>query len=222
MDINAGEATIEQLFSKGYIKELDDLYTLTRDQLLSLEKWKEKSVSNFLESLEKSRKVPFERVLFALGIRYIGETTAKNLAAEFKSMENLASATREQFLSTEEVGEKLADSLIAYFTDQRHLGIIKRLADAGLQMSVDESKKIIESEILAGKTIVISGNFSISRDDMKALIERHSGKVGSAISGSTAYMVAGEKCGPSKLTKAEKLGIEIISEEEFYKLINKQ
>lgn len=222
MDINAGEATIEQLFSKGYIKELDDLYTLTRDQLLSLEKWKEKSVSNFLESLEKSRKVPFERVLFALGIRYIGETTAKNLAAEFKTMENLASATREQFLSTEEVGEKLADSLIAYFTDQRHLGIIKRLADAGLQMSVDESKKIIESEILAGKTIVISGNFSISRDDMKALIERHSGKVGSAISGSTAYMVAGEKCGPSKLTKAEKLGIEIISEEEFYKLINKQ
>ena len=222
MDINAGEATIEQLFSKGYIKELDDLYTLTRDQLLSMEKWKEKSVSNFLESLEKSRKVPFERVLFALGIRYIGETTAKNLAAEFKSMENLASATREQFLSTEEVGEKLADSLIAYFTDQRHLGIIKRLADAGLQMSVDESKKIIESEILAGKTIVISGNFSISRDDMKALIERHSGKVGSAISGSTAYMVAGEKCGPSKLTKAEKLGIEIISEEEFYKLINKQ
>ena len=222
MDINAGEATIEQLFSKGYIKELDDLYTLTRDQLLSLEKWKEKSVSNFLESLEKSRKVPFERVLFALGIRYIGETTAKNLAAEFKSMENLASATREQFLSTEEVGEKLADSLIAYFTDQRHLGIIKRLADAGLQMSVDESKKIIESEILAGKTIVISGNFTLSRDDMKALIERHSGKVGSAISGSTAYMVAGEKCGPSKLTKAEKLGIEIISEEEFYKLINKQ
>ena len=222
MDINAGEATIEQLFSKGYIKELDDLYTLTRDQLLSMEKWKEKSVSNFLESLEKSRKVPFERVLFALGIRYIGETTAKNLAAEFKSMETRASATREQFLSTEEVGEKLADSLIAYFTDQRHLGIIKRLADAGLQMSVDESKKIIESEILAGKTIVISGNFSISRDDMKALIERHSGKVGSAISGSTAYMVAGEKCGPSKLTKAEKLGIEIISEEEFYKLINKQ
>lgn len=222
MDINAGEATIEQLFSKGYIKELDDLYTLTRDQLLSLEKWKEKSVSNFLESLEKSRKVPFERVLFALGIRYIGETTAKNLAAEFKSMENLSSATREQFLSTEEVGEKLADSLIAYFTDQRHLGIIKRLADAGLQMSVDESKKIIESKILAGKTIVISGNFTVSRDDMKALIERHSGKVGSAISGSTAYMVAGEKCGPSKLTKAEKLGIEIISEEEFYKLINKQ
>ena len=96
-----------------------------------MEKWKEKSVSNFLESLEKSRKVPFERVLFALGIRYIGETTAKNLAAEFKSMENLASATREQFLSTEEVGEKLADSLIAYFTDQRHLGIIRRLADAG-------------------------------------------------------------------------------------------
>ena len=220
MDINAGDATIEQLYSKGYIKELDDLYNLTAGQLLTLDKWKEKSVSNFLDSLEKSRKVPFERVLFALGIRYIGETTAKNLASEFKNIDALASATREQLLSTEEVGEKLADSLISYFSNEMHLGIIMRLKEAGLQMAVDESGKVVDSEILAGKTIVISGNFSISRDDMKALIERHSGKVGSSISGNTAYMVAGEKCGPSKLAKAEKLGIKVISEEEFYELIN--
>ena len=220
MDINAGDATIEQLYSKGYIKELDDLYTLTAGQLLTLDKWKEKSVSNFLDSLEKSRKVPFERVLFALGIRYIGETTAKNLASEFKNIDALASATREQLLSTEEVGEKLADSLISYFSNETHLGIIMRLKEAGLQMAVDESGRVVDSEILAGKTIVISGNFSISRDDMKALIESHSGKVGSSISGNTAYMVAGEKCGPSKLAKAEKLGIKVISEEEFYELIN--
>ena len=220
MDINAGEATVEQLYNKGYIKVLSDLYTLSPEQLLTLDKWKEKSVANFLESLDKSRKVPFERVLFALGIRYIGETTAKNLAAEFKDIHTLASATREQLLSTAEVGEKLADSLLAYFSQQEHMDLIDALEKAGLQMKVDESSKVVESDALAGMTIVISGNFSISRDDMKALIERHSGKAGSSISGNTAYMVAGEKCGPSKLEKANKLGVKIITEEEFYKMIN--
>lgn len=219
MDINAGEATVEQLYNKGYIKVLSDLYKLTSEQLLTLEKWKEKSVSNFLNSLQKSRKVPFERVLFALGIRYIGETTAKNIAAEFKNIENIANATKEQLLATEEVGDKLADSLIAYFCDENHLKVIAELKEAGLQMEIDESGKIIESENLKGMTIVISGNFTISRDDMKALIERHSGKVGSSISGNTSYMVAGEKCGPSKLEKAAKLGVNIISEDEFYNLI---
>lgn len=220
MDINAGEATVEQLYNKGYIKVLSDLYTLSPEQLLTLDKWKEKSVANFLESLDKSRKVPFERVLFALGIRYIGETTAKNLAAEFKDIHTLASATREQLLSTAEVGEKLADSLLAYFSQQEHMEVIDALEKAGLQMKVDESSKVVESDVLAGMTIVISGNFTISRDDMKALIERHSGKAGSSISGNTAYMVAGEKCGPSKLEKANKLGVKIITEEEFYKLLN--
>ena len=220
MDINAGEATVEQLYNKGYIKVLSDLYTLSPEQLLTLDKWKEKSVANFLASLDKSRKVPFERVLFALGIRYIGETTAKNLAAEFKDIHTLASATREQLLSTAEVGEKLADSLLAYFSQQEHMDVIDALEKAGLQMKVDESSKVVESDVLAGMTIVISGNFTISRDDMKALIERHSGKAGSSISGNTAYMVAGEKCGPSKLEKANKLGVKIITEEEFYKLIN--
>ena len=219
MDINAGEATIEQLYNKGYINVLSDLYSLDAEQLLTLDKWKEKSVSNFLDSLEKSRKVPFERVLFALGIRYIGETTAKNLASEFKDIRSLASATKEQLLATAEVGDKLAESLLAYFSEPSHLQVIDALEAYGLQMKINEDEKVIESDALAGMTIVISGNFSISRDDMKALIERHSGKAGSSISGNTAYMVAGEKCGPSKLEKAAKLGVKIISEEEFYNLL---
>lgn len=219
MDINAGEATIEQLFNKGYINVLSDLYSLDAEKLLTLDKWKEKSVANFLDSLEKSRNVPFERLLFALGIRFIGETTAKNLASEFKDIRSLAAASKEQLLATAEVGEKLAESLLAYFSEPSHLEVIDALEAYGLQMKIKEGEKIIGSDALAGMTIVISGNFSISRDDMKALIERHSGKAGSSISGNTAYMVAGEKCGPSKLEKAAKLGVKIISEEEFYKLI---
>lgn len=219
MAINAGEATIEQLYNKGYITVLSDLYKLTREQLLTLDKWKEKSADNFLESLEKSKQVPFEKVLFALGIRYIGETTAKNLASEFKSIEALSKATREELLSIEEVGDKLADSLLGYFSEPAHLKVIEELQQFGLQMKTDESKKSIDSDILNGMTIVISGNFSISREEMKALIERNGGKVGSSISGNTTYMIAGEKSGPSKMQKAQKLGIEVISEDEFYSII---
>lgn len=219
MAINAGEATIEQLYNKGYITTLSDLYKLTREQLLTLDKWKEKSADNFLESLEKSRQVPFEKVLFALGIRYIGETTAKNLAAEFKNIHALANATREELVATEEVGDKLADSLLAYFSEPLHLKVIEELEQYGLQMHIDESKKSIDSDILNGKTIVISGNFTISREEMKALIERNGGKVGSSISGNTTYMIAGEKSGPSKMQKAQKLGIEVISEDDFYNII---
>ena len=219
MDINAGEATIEQLYNKGYIKNLSDLYKLTADQLLTLDKWKEKSVSNFLNSLEQSKKVSFSRLLFAIGIRHIGETTAKGIAQHFKTMDAIAAATREELLSIEEVGEKLADSIISYFNKPEHLQVIEELKAFGLQMEEDVSSKVIESEILKGMTIVISGNFSISRDDMKALIEAHSGKVGSSISGNTTYMVAGEKCGPSKLSKAEKLGVKVIGEEEFMNML---
>lgn len=221
MDINAGEATIEQLYTKGYIKRLDDLYSLTPEQLITLDKWKEKSVANFLESMGKSKEVPFERVLFALGIRYVGETTAKNIASALGSIDNIAAATRDELLAIEEVGEKLADSVTEWFALPAHIEMVEALKKAGLRMEVDTSAKVVESDILAGKTIVISGNFSISRDEMKTLIERHSGKVGSSISGNTTYMVAGEKCGPAKLQKATKLGVGIISEEEFYKIINK-
>ncbi len=219
MAINAGEATVEQLYNKGYITVLSDLYKLTKEQLLTLDKWKEKSANNFLESLDKSRQVPFEKVLFALGIRYIGETTAKNLASEFKNIDALSKATREELLATEEVGDKLADSLLSYFRDIMHLKVIEELKEFGLQMELDESKRSIDSDILSGKTIVISGNFTISREEMKSLIERNGGKVGSSISGNTTYMIAGEKSGPSKMQKAQKLGVEVISEEEFYRIL---
>jgi DNA ligase, NAD-dependent len=220
MDIVAGEATIEQLYNKGYIKVLSDLYKLTEENLLTLDKWKDKSVKNFLNSLVKSKSVPFPRVLFALGIRYIGETTAKNLANEFKNIKNLINATKEELLAIDEVGEKLADSLISYFANPEHLKVINELEEFGLQMAIDETNKKIESDSLKGLVIVISGNFSISREQMKLLIEQHSGKVASSISGNTSYMVAGEKCGPSKTKKAEQLGVPIITEEEFLKLIN--
>ena len=134
-------------------------------------------------------------------------------------MDAISSATKEELLAIEEVGEKLADSIIGYFGNPQHLQMIRELNEFGLQMQQDDSSKTTESEILKGMTIVISGNFSISRDDMKALIEAHSGKVGSSISGNTTYMVAGEKCGPSKLSKAEKLGVKVIGEDEFMNML---
>lgn len=220
MAINAGEATIEQLFNKGYVNNIADLYSLNKEQLLSLDKWKEKSAQNFLDSLEKSKEVPFERVLFALGIRHIGETTAKTLSAEYKNIDSLAKASRDELLQIEEIGDKLADSIIGYFAEEKHIQIIEKLREYGLQMSISEQDNEKLSSKLEGLTIVISGNFSISREDLKKLIEQHSGKVGSSISSKTDYMVAGEKCGPSKLQKAEKLGTKIISETELYNIIN--
>ena len=218
MNINAGEATIEQLYSKGYIKELSDLYKLTAEQLSTLDKWKEKSVANFLKSLEESKQNPFHKVLFGLGIRFIGETTAKNLSGSLKNIDNLINATREELLAIEEVGEKLADSLLGYFSDEAHLKMIQELKEAGLQMSESDEGKVSLSDKLSGKTLVVSGVFSISREDLKKYIEAHGGKIGSSITGKTDYMVAGEKSGDSKLQKAQKLGVQVISEEELYKM----
>ncbi len=216
MGINGGEATIEQLYNKGYIRELSDLYKLNREQLLSLDKWKEKSADNFLKSLQISKKEPFYKVLFGLGIRYIGETTAKNLANEFKSIDKIASATREELIATEEVGEKLADSLMNYFSNPKNLKVIDELKEFGLSFEADNSQDLIISNSLAGKTIVITGNFSISREALKALVESHSGKVASAVSSKTDFIVSGDKSGEAKIKKAEKLNIEIISEEDLY------
>lgn len=218
MNINAGEATIEQLYSKGYIKELSDLYKLTAEQLSTLDKWKEKSVANFLKSIEESKQNPFHKVLFGLGIRFIGETTAKNLSGSLKNIDNLINATREELLAIEEVGDKLADSLLSYFADPAHLKMIGELKEAGLQMSENEAGKVSLSEKLCGKTLVVSGVFSVSREDLKKYIESHGGKIGSSITGKTDYMVAGEKSGDSKLQKAQKLGVQVISEDELYKM----
>ncbi len=213
MDILAGEATIEALYAKGWIRTLPDLYALTREQLISLEGWQEKSADNFLASLDASRRVPFGRVLYALGIRHIGEQTAKMLARQFGSIDALAAASREDLLQVEDIGETVADSILAYFASDAGRDTVRRLREAGLQMAEDADARQQLSDTLAGKTLVISGNFSISREAMKALIEAHGGKNAGSVSGKTAWLLAGEKAGP------EKLGIPVISEAEFRKLI---
>ncbi len=219
MNIATGEATIEQLYSKGFIRNLSDLYNLTPEQLMTLEGWKEKSVSNLLESIGKSKQAPFERVLFSLGIRHIGETTAKLLASHFKNIDNLRAATKEELLTVEEVGETIANSILEYFSNSENLAVIQRLKEVGLRFDSENDSSTI-SELLKGVTIVVSGNFSRSREEIKKLIVAHSGKCTGSISGSTTYLLAGEKAGPEKLKKAEKLNVKILTEEELYKIIN--
>ena len=219
MNINAGEATIDQLYDKGFIRRLPDLYRLNKEQLLTLEGWKDKSAVNFLESIAASVRVPFGRVLFALGIRHIGETTARTLATHFGNIDAMKNATREDFLEVGDIGEVIADSLVEYFKDSGHIETIEELRGFGLQFAGDSSASAL-SDRLKGCTIVISGNFSRPRDEMKALIAAHGGKNTGSVSGKTTYLLAGEKAGPEKLAKAEKLGIRIISEEEFYSIIN--
>ena len=219
MDILAGDATIEQLYEKGFIHTLPDLYTLSREQLVSLDGWQEKSADNFLASLEASKQVPFERVLYALGIRHIGEQTAKMLARHFGSIDALMAASRDELLQIEDIGGTVADSILTYFAAFSGQETVRRLREAGLQMAIDETGRERLSDILAGKTIVVSGNFSLSREAMKALVEAHGGKNAGSVSGKTSYLLAGEKSGPEKLKKAEKLGIPVISEAQFHELI---
>lgn len=218
MNVIAGDATIEQLFNLGYVRRPSDFYSLTKEQLLNLEGWKERSAQRFLDSLEASRKTPFEHVLFALGIRYVGETTARTLARHFKDIRALASADRQTLLEAEDIGEVIADSIIDWFSREENREEIDRLEKAGLKFSVgDENGQ--KSSSLAGNIIVISGNFSVSRDEIKELITAHGGKNSSSVSGKTTYLLAGEKPGPEKLKKAGALGIPVISEDEFRKLI---
>lgn len=219
MNILAGDATVEQLYGLGLVKSPADLYSLDKSDLLKMEGWKERSAERFLSSIDESRKVPFDHVLFALGIRYVGESTAKGLAAYFKDIDALRSATKDELLQVEDVGEVIADSIVAYFSDTRHTEMIERLRTAGLQLRMQESSAPV-SESLKGKTIVISGNFSISRDEMKRLISAHGGKNSGSISGKTAFLLAGEKPGPEKMKKAESAGIPVISESEFMDMIS--
>ena len=218
MNINAGEATISQLYDKGHIRVLSDLYKLTAAELGGLEKWKERSVANFLASVEESKKVPFGRVLYAIGIRHVGETTAKSLAAKFGSMENLRRSTLEELMQVEDIGESVAESIYSYFREPKHIEMLQELQRAGVQME-QQVQAARESNLLEGKTIMVSGLFSIPREELKGLIERHGGKVGSSVSKKTDYLVAGEKAGGSKLEKAEALGVKVISEDEFMKMI---
>ena len=220
MNINMGPETVEDLYEAGYVKNVADLYTLKKEDLLHLERWAEKSAQNLLNSIEASKLVPFERLIYGLGIRYVGETVAKRLASAFHSMEQLAQASFEELTATDEIGERIAQSVINYFANEENRQLVARLQAEGLQMAVAEEKLANRSEKLSGLSIVISGTFAHhSRDEYKALIEQHGGKNSGSVSGKTDYILAGENMGPAKLEKANKLGVKIIHEEEFLKMI---
>jgi DNA ligase (NAD+) len=216
-----GEETITQLFQAKLISNIGDMYDLhsKKDEILALDRMAEKSVNNLLAGIEESKQVPFERVLFALGIRHVGETTAKKIASHFKNLDALMAANNEQLLDVPEVGGILAESLCDYFLADDNRLLLNRLRAAGLQFELSLEEMASRSDKLAGKTFVVSGVFSRSRDEIKSLIEQHGGKNTGSVSGKTSYLVAGESMGPEKKAKAEKLGVQIISEEELIKLI---
>ncbi len=219
MNINAGEATIKALFDAGFVKNISDLYFLSQQQILTLEGFKQKSASNLLVSIEESKKVPFERVLFALGIRFVGSTVAKTLATAFETIDTLISADFVQLISVEEVGDKIAESIIEHFKNEENKEIISRLKQAGLRFSIE--KKEIKGNKFEGLTFVISGVFAQhSRDELKNLIEENGGKNVSSVSKNTNYFLAGENVGPSKMAKVTEFNIKVISENDFIKLLS--
>ena len=221
MDIDSlGEETIAQLYEAGLISTIADLYDLKKEDLLKLERLAEKSVSNLLAGIEASKAVPFERVLFAIGIRHIGETTAKKLAYYFKNVDALKNASLEQLLEVGDIGEKTAQTIIAYFGDEKSIEIIEKLRQKGLQFELSSEQLVKTSEKLKDLSFVVSGVFSkFSRDDLKKTTEQNGGKNIGSISGKTSFVLAGENMGPEKLKKAEKLGIPILSEDDFIKMI---
>ncbi|WP_224490763.1 NAD-dependent DNA ligase LigA [Robertkochia flava] len=221
MDIEGlGSETVELLFKEGLIENYADLYELTREQVLPLERMAEKSAENLVRGVENSKEIPFERVLFALGIRYVGETVAKKLAREFKSVEALKQADAERLVAVDEIGSRIAESVVEFFNNDKNIEIIERLRSYGLQLEIPEDQLTQMGTAFKGMTFVVSGVFeTIGRNELKKLIEDNSGKVSSSISSKTTYLVAGDKMGPSKKEKADKLGVPIISESEFLKMV---
>ena len=221
MDIEGlGEETVELLYENGLVRDVADLYDLQAPQLACLPRLGEKSADNIIRSIRGSVEVPFRRVLFGLGIRFVGETTAKYLAEHFRSLDAVMRATREELTQADEVGGRIADAIIEYFADEQNHAIIRRLRAAGLKF--EEEARELASESLAGRSFVVSGKFSRSRDEMKELIEMHGGRNLAAVSANVDYIVAGDNMGPAKLRKAEKLGVKIISEEEFIAMVSGQ
>lgn len=218
MNVIAGDATVDQLYNLGLVRTPADFYDLKKSDLLHLEGWKERSAQRFLDSLKNSLKVSFDHVLFALGIRYVGESTAKEIAQHFGNIDNIEKADVAQLLEVQDVGEVIAESVYNFFQDERHRLEIQRLKADGLKMSIEAPAQNL-SAALTGKTIVISGNFSISRDEMKELIALHGGKNSGSLSGKTSYLLAGSKPGPEKMKKAEQLGIPVINEDEFRSML---
>lgn len=215
-----GPETIELLFKEGLVQSIPDLYELRMEDLLPLERMAEKSAENLLKGLEASKQIPFERVLFALGIRYVGETVAKKLAKHYQHMQALLGASQEDLENVEEIGEKIAESVVLYFADESNRNIVQRLAKHALQMEVGEKDKAV-SNALEGASVVVSGVFTqFNRTDLKKIIEQHGGKNVGSISKKTTFVIAGENMGPSKRQKAEDLGVPLISEEEFIQKIS--
>ncbi len=220
MNIASGEATIDLLYENNLIHNIADLYNLKKEQINGLERFAEKSADNLIQSIEDSKNVPFPRVLFALGIRFVGETVAKVLAKHCHSINRLSTLSFDELIDIEEIGDKIAESIILYFQDKNNIEIIDRLKQAGLQLEMEEQESA-KGKQLEGLSIIISGIFErYSRDEIKGLIEAHGGKNTSSISKKTDYLIAGNKIGPSKLVKAEKLNVKIISESEFEELIS--
>ena len=221
MDIDGmGAETIELLFNKGLIRNVADIYQLKFDEVVELDRMADKSVNNLLEGIEQSKQVPFERVLFALGIRFVGETVAKKLAKAFGSIEKLMAATFDELIAVDEIGEKIAMSIQYHFQQPENVEVVQRLRTSGLQFEAEV--KELASNTLEGTSIVVSGVFeSVSRDELKQLIEDNGGKNVSSISAKTTYVVAGDNMGPAKLEKATKLGVAILNEQEFLKLIGR-
>lgn len=214
-----GGETVALLVKEGLITSYADLYTLTVEQLLPLERMAQKSAENLVQGVKASTAIPFERVLFGLGIRYVGETVAKKLAKHYKTIDAIAIATEEDLVAVDEIGERIGESVIAFFTKEDNRALIERLKSHGVQLEISAEKLANQSDVLQGKTFVVSGVFEMPRNDLKKLIEDNGGKVSSSISSKTSFLVAGDKMGPSKLAKAEGLGIILISEQEFLKLI---
>jgi DNA ligase (NAD+) len=223
MDIDGlGAETIDLLFNAELISNIADLYSLKdkKFKILGLERMAEKSVNNMIAGIEASKNIEFEKVLFALGIRYVGETVAKKLAKHFKNIDALASASLEELIEVDEIGDRIAESVIEYFANEKNVDLINILKENGIQFAIDDSKYADNTDKLKGKTLVVSGVFTqMSRNEIKAEIEKNGGKVSSSISKKTDYIVAGDKMGPSKLEKATKLEIKIISEQDFIDLI---
>ena len=221
MDINGlGDETVELLYQAGLLKSVADLYDLSYEQVIQLDRMADKSSSQLIESIQASKQVPYQRVLFGLGIRYVGETVAKKLAATFKHIDALKAASKEALLAVDEIGERIADSIVEYFQSDLHCQMIERLKSAGLCLENTAEAPVQLSDKLQGKIIVISGVFTqFSRDEIKAMVEQHGGKNAGSISAKTHYVVAGENMGPAKLEKAKQLNIPILSEADFLALI---
>ena len=221
MDIEGlGGETVALLVTEGLISNYADLYTLTKAQVMPLERMAEKSADNLVNGIEASKQIPFERVLFGVGIRFVGETVAKKLAKHYKSIDALASASIEDLEKVDEIGIRIAESVVAFFASEANVNAIQRLKDCGVQLEISAEKLANQTNKLEGKSFVVSGVFTqVSRTELKKLIEDNGGKNVSSISSKTDFVVAGDKMGPSKKEKAEKLNVPLLSETEFLEML---